>query len=258
MSVRVMSLCYDARFGSANRKAVAVALADHADDKGANVYPSVARLAFKTELSERTVQRALRELEQIGIIVMDVAGGEKGLPKSTNEWHFDLTLLRNIADGNCEIVEAETGDTESPMGSRPVSLTTRWVSGATPTGVSVTPEPSINHQEPSRVRASEGSARATPATEKYRRLVLKGDHDWQAWLDFVSLLDPKAAATMEREGAMVAYAKRPNQWCDRPKLAPRSSTHVYQDLLEERLRFLAEPGPDGLTERSKAMSGEAA
>ena len=183
MSVRVMSLCYDARFGSANRKAVAVALADHADDKGANVYPSIARLVAKTELSERTVQRVLRELEKLGIIVTDTVGGEKGLPKSTNEWHFDLTLLRNIADGRCQIIEAETGVMVTPIEPGPVSPETGPVSGAILTGVTVTPEPSINHQEPSRRRASDRGARAQRDEDApVAQIVIKPETpQWEAW-----------------------------------------------------------------------------
>lgn len=184
MSVRVMSLCYDARFGSANRKAVAVALADHANDQGADVYPSIARLVAKTELSERTVQRILRELEEIGIIVMDVRGGKGGLPKGTNEWHFDLTLLRNIADGKCQIIEAETGVTVTPIDAGPVSCVLGPVSGATLTGVTVTPEPSINHQEPSRKRASERGARAFREQRPPPAPIIAikpGSPQWEAW-----------------------------------------------------------------------------
>jgi DNA-binding transcriptional regulator YhcF (GntR family) len=44
-------------------KLVLLALADYASENGKNIYPKVASLATKTCLSERTVQRCLKELE---------------------------------------------------------------------------------------------------------------------------------------------------------------------------------------------------
>jgi hypothetical protein len=45
------------------------ALADHADDQGGSIFPSVARLAHKTGWSPRTVQRALRRLVDRGMLI---------------------------------------------------------------------------------------------------------------------------------------------------------------------------------------------
>lgn len=50
------------------QKAVLVALADHADDSGANARPSVDRLVVKTSCAERTVRRALADLRNMGLI----------------------------------------------------------------------------------------------------------------------------------------------------------------------------------------------
>jgi DNA-binding transcriptional ArsR family regulator/rubrerythrin len=68
MSVRVMAAVFAARIGDASRKAVLLAMADHAADDGASVHPSVDLLMDKTDLSRRTVQRGLRELEMMGLI----------------------------------------------------------------------------------------------------------------------------------------------------------------------------------------------
>lgn len=46
-----------------------LALADHADDQGGSIFPSVARIAHKTGWSARTVQRALRRLVDRGMLV---------------------------------------------------------------------------------------------------------------------------------------------------------------------------------------------
>lgn len=258
MSVRVMSLCYDARFGSANRKAVAVALADHANDQGADVYPSVARLVAKTELSERTVQRILRELEKIGIIVKDAAGGEKGLPKSTNEWHFDLTLLRNIVDGKCEISETETGVTVTPIDPGPVSAETGPVSGATSTGVTVTPEPSltvINHPGASARATEEGRASPTPKSHPAERLVLRTDPEWVEWFALYERLDGKRFVdAFSSQDGMIVYAAKPHKAADPPGLLVTNGK-TWQRLMAERE---AKEAARVLTAKSKAMTGEAA
>src|SRR5690606_17790005 len=75
MSVLVMGHCFRIRFGSPQLKAVAIALADHAEHDGTKVYPSVKVLAEKTELCERTVQYKLRELESCGLLVLVEEGG---------------------------------------------------------------------------------------------------------------------------------------------------------------------------------------
>jgi DNA-binding transcriptional ArsR family regulator len=57
----------DARVGAAARKLTLIALADRAGDDGV-CWPSVAKIAHDTELSESTVRRALRELCELGLI----------------------------------------------------------------------------------------------------------------------------------------------------------------------------------------------
>ena len=50
-------------------KLVAVLLADIASDDGTNIWPSVAYVAWLAGVSERTVQRRLRALEESGVLV---------------------------------------------------------------------------------------------------------------------------------------------------------------------------------------------
>lgn len=52
-----------------------MALADHAKDDGSNAYPSVDFLAWKLDISPRTVQRLLRELEHDGLILATTRAG---------------------------------------------------------------------------------------------------------------------------------------------------------------------------------------
>jgi pyocin large subunit-like protein len=61
-------------------KFLLLALADHADHNGRNAYPGVDLLAWKTGDNRRTVQRNLRKLEDLGLIVADWAPtGGRGL-----------------------------------------------------------------------------------------------------------------------------------------------------------------------------------
>ncbi len=57
---------------------LALALADHADDDGTHIFPSVKHLAAKTRQSERSVQYQLRKMEASGWLqlVNHVQGGK--------------------------------------------------------------------------------------------------------------------------------------------------------------------------------------
>lgn len=55
------------------QKFVLLAMADHANDEGRNAYPSIARLAERCSVDQRTVQRTLRALEASGYLVVERA-----------------------------------------------------------------------------------------------------------------------------------------------------------------------------------------
>ena len=75
MSVRVMSQVWDLKLPHAS-KFVLLAMADHADHDGNNVYPSVRTVALKTGYSVRQVQRIITALEADGLLVaMQQAAG---------------------------------------------------------------------------------------------------------------------------------------------------------------------------------------
>ena len=57
MSVRVMTMVWDAALGTPARKLDALKLADCANDRGESIYPSVSTIAAVTGLSTRTVRR---------------------------------------------------------------------------------------------------------------------------------------------------------------------------------------------------------
>ncbi|WP_425698885.1 helix-turn-helix domain-containing protein [Micromonospora trifolii] len=74
MSVAVKSALLATRDLGKNERAVAIAIAAHANHEG-HAWPSVATLAEYAGCSERTVQRALAKLVQLGrLVVAKVAG----------------------------------------------------------------------------------------------------------------------------------------------------------------------------------------
>lgn len=76
MSIRVMTQVWDSTEAKGTDRLVLLAIADSADDDGSNAWPSMARLAHKARVSERTVQRSIRTLETMGLLAIeDNAGG---------------------------------------------------------------------------------------------------------------------------------------------------------------------------------------
>lgn len=70
MSVRMSSLVWD--YFPAERRSemlLALKLADNADDRGCNIFPSVGELAAKTRQNERTVQRQMKTLRDYGWLI---------------------------------------------------------------------------------------------------------------------------------------------------------------------------------------------
>lgn len=101
-------------------KFVLVSLCDHADDDGWGVYPSIAYTALRVDLSERTVQRALRHLERIGLLVK--VRDACAYPPMPAEWRINVTRLRDLARENAPVWlqlkerQKKRGDTMSPPG----------------------------------------------------------------------------------------------------------------------------------------------
>jgi hypothetical protein len=73
MSIKLLSASWDLDIGS-TEKMVLMSLCDHANDEGL-CWPSVATLCRKTSKSERTVQMALRWLEENGYFRRDCRNG---------------------------------------------------------------------------------------------------------------------------------------------------------------------------------------
>ena len=86
-----MAQVYATKLGSATLKAVALKLADYANDAGGNVWPALDTVAEHTEVSKSTVQRSIKEMLASGLLELEREGG-KG-PGSTTRYRFNLRCL---------------------------------------------------------------------------------------------------------------------------------------------------------------------
>jgi len=91
MSIRVMGDVFylNPKEVDAPTKAVLLALADHANDDGLSVYPSVKRIAWKTSLSERTVRTKLKLLREQGFIKIE----KLSKVHKANEYSMDIDKI---------------------------------------------------------------------------------------------------------------------------------------------------------------------
>lgn len=115
MSIAIMSQIFKKQLGSSSRKMLAVRLADFADDRGCGIWPSVATLARETDLSERTVQRLLRDFVEEGLLV--VVSAASGRPGEPTRYDFDMKALVSLRDAKdtTDGCHGDTGDTVSPV-----------------------------------------------------------------------------------------------------------------------------------------------
>lgn len=73
-----MTWVWDNSSAGGTERLVLLAIADCADDTGANAWPSIATLARKTRLDERTVQRVIRRLADAGQLRVEACAGGRG------------------------------------------------------------------------------------------------------------------------------------------------------------------------------------
>ncbi len=118
---------------------VLICLANYAGADGANAFPAISRLMRDTRLSERTVRRHLRKLEQLSLIRKGnqvIAAAHIGRA-DRRPTVYDIVLLRGVTDAPRSI----TGGHPGPNGgSQKVST------GGHGDPQSVNPNPSINRK----------------------------------------------------------------------------------------------------------------
>lgn len=148
MSVRVMTWVWEHSQAEGLARLVLLAIADSADDTGANAWPSVATIASKCKVSERTVQRVVQALAASGQLVVDWNAG----PHGTNRFRVVMTPTVSHPSGLDDTptaghAEADDLTTDPPTGSHPRQA----VTGDSSVGGGVTavsPEPSLRPLPP--------------------------------------------------------------------------------------------------------------
>jgi DNA-binding MarR family transcriptional regulator len=127
MSIRIMSQVWENGPEDRGELLVMLALADFADDRG-RCWPSIATIAKRARMTTRSAQRILRKLQSEGAVTISTGTGRAGC----NE--YVITPDARV-----------TPDTVSPLTpvSRPPDAR------VTPPLTPASPEPSLNHQEPS-------------------------------------------------------------------------------------------------------------
>lgn len=90
----------------ATARHVLQALAEHAAKDGTNAHPSVTRIQYRTGYDRRTVQRALRRLEDAKLI------GRDGSVQDRTRWKLSMNLLRPASDWD-DIERAEDATREA-------------------------------------------------------------------------------------------------------------------------------------------------
>jgi helix-turn-helix protein len=93
MSIALMSWAYDQQL-PALHKFVLVTIADHCGNETGECYPSVARIARRTGMSERSVQRCLRDLEGAEVLSKRYDGKRTPIYKLNH----NLPIVINKAD----------------------------------------------------------------------------------------------------------------------------------------------------------------
>lgn len=107
-----------------NKRLVLLAYADHADDDGDRVYPSLARIAHKTGYSVDQVRRLSQELVREGLMVLVEQGSGRGRP---NRYRLALEKGSKLQPfspdrkgGNLQGKEGEKGGTAGLKNLAPV------------------------------------------------------------------------------------------------------------------------------------------
>lgn len=107
MSIKMMTMVWGCGSYEGGHMMVLLAMADHADDKGGSIFPTVRNLARKARISPRQVHRCIKDLKEDGIIGRDPDFGQT--PNGAIAYRLDVKKLRRLNEQEDARLEAEEG-----------------------------------------------------------------------------------------------------------------------------------------------------
>lgn len=185
MSVEAMTLALNHSRSEGTAKLILIGIANHDGDGGS--WPSVATLAKYANVTERTVQRHINTLIELGEIerVMNDGGTHRTAPHMRPNLYKILLRCPANCDGSTQHRMSEPSqDPVTPVSPGDASVTPPPDTSVTPPVTPVSPEPSLNL--PLNLPEKDSSVLTSPETT--------GLHlpDWcpreKAWLDYASNL----------------------------------------------------------------------
>lgn len=222
MSILLMSLVWEIKFPTQTQKLVMLKMADHSSDDGMNIYPSNEVLAYQIGCDVRSIQRAIKVMDQAGVLINLHRGG-KG-DGDTNQWQLNVELLMDLAmrekrlvveDGCGKVVESQ-GDILPPSAFVRVTRARLRVTRASSEGDTGATQTTINHQiEPpnarERAREEPRASRAVKNGSAKPRIVLTQRHDelhFGLWLDRMAECNRDDLATAARDGGTIEVTSK--------------------------------------------------
>lgn len=202
-----MTAVWDRDDLTSTHKLVLLALADWANDEGL-CWPSISRLSIKTSLASRSVQRLIRQLEEMGFIRRDEVTGKGNrywisIPMTESHPRHSVTPPLTDCHPTPDTVSPNTSDTHQEtskdMSSDDDEVTVdevvrAWNDLAADRNLSkvVKLTPSRRKQIQARIREYNAEDWSTALSAIYRSKFLCGENDrgWKADFDF--LLQPKS------------------------------------------------------------------
>ncbi|MGM1058551.1 helix-turn-helix domain-containing protein [Saccharothrix sp. Mg75] len=140
---------------------VLLGLANHADPFGRNAFPAVSTLVRYTRLSERSVQYALRALEELKLIDPSdptiVAAYVKRSDRRPRGWDLAMHRAERPVDNSADEVQSLRPADQHRVQTRP-----RGVQAATARGANTAPEPSFNRTKNRPSPSAPGGRSAVP------------------------------------------------------------------------------------------------
>ena len=246
MSGKVVGMVFDHYpSASASELLLATKLADNASDEGTNIYPAVSTLAERTRQSERTVQRQLKHMVDMGWLELvreargGGRGGDRGFPRvyrispvwmaahdsRTPEGQRPVWVRKDVP------VDNKMGDKTSP------SKNGKWVTNEAEMGdtavsemgdTAMSPYPSLTVREPKTPLPPKGGAPGFDAIWQIYPKRLSEARARVAW----NKLNPDTALQEKMRAAVEAQIESPtHRWSEEGgRFIPRLHTWLNQQL----------------------------